>query len=119
MSSISNVNNSLLESILLNNQQSNSNQTMNAQTPNIQATNAQTQTSGSNPTDIVNLTNNIMEMENEALLNTESNGITGSDNSPYNILGGSQGFDNSSGSLSDLFLSEENASADASKSYLG
>ena len=109
MSSISNVNNALLESILLNDQQSGSSQTMNSLTTNIQATNAHTQTSASNPTDTVSLSNNIIETENAALLNAESNFITGLDNSSDNTLGGSQEFDNSSGSLSDLFLSEENA----------
>ncbi|MFI4955396.1 MAG: hypothetical protein ACHP9Y_05730, partial [Gammaproteobacteria bacterium] len=62
MSTISDVNNSLPNSILLNNQQSNSNQTLNAQTANTQAASALTQTSGSNVTDIVSLTNNIMAM---------------------------------------------------------
>jgi len=108
MSSISNVSNALLDSILLNNQQSSSNQTMNAQTTNTKTTNAQTQTAGSNLTDTVSLSNTIMQMENETLLNSESNFITGSGNSSDNILGVSQGSDNSSGLLSNLFLSEEN-----------
>ncbi len=109
MSSISNINNSLLESILLNNQQSNSNQTLNAQTSNIQTTNAQAQTSGSNVTDTVSISSNIILMAKEAILNAENNFFAGSDNSTSNILGESQGSDNSSGTMYDLFLSEENA----------
>ena len=109
MSSISNVNNSLLDSILLNNQQSNSSQTTNAQTSNIQTTNTQTQSSGSNVTDTVNITSNIIQMANEALLSAESNFLNGPDNSSSNILGGSQESDNSSGTMYDFFLSEENA----------
>ena len=99
MSSISNVNNSLLESVLLNNQQSNSSQT----------TNTQTQSLGSNVTDTVNITSNIIQMANEALLSAENNFLNGSDNSSSNILGGSQGSDDSSGTMYDFFLSEENA----------
>jgi hypothetical protein len=103
MSSLSNISNILSDSILLNNQQSSSNHSTN-----IPTTNPQAQTSGSNLMDTVSLTSQIMEMENQALINAESNFITGSDNSSDNILRGEQGADNSSTVLSDLFLSEEN-----------
>jgi hypothetical protein len=103
MSSLSNVS-SLLNNILLSNQQSGSNQTTNTQT-----TNAQTQTLGPNPTVTVSLTSYIKEMENETLLNAESSFITGADNSSDNIMDGEQESDNSSGLLSDLFFTEENA----------
>ena len=109
MSSIGSVSNSLLENILLNNQQSDSDQATNVLTSISQTADSQTQTSGSNPTDTVSLTNNIQVMVKEALLQAESNFLSGSGNSSSDILGGNQGSDSSNGPLYDLFVSEENA----------
>ena len=109
MSSIGSVSNSLLENILLNKPQSDSDQATNVLTSNSQTADSQTQTSGSNPTDTVSLTNNIQVMVKEALLQAESNFLSGSGNSSSDILGGNQGSDSSNGPLYDLFVSEENA----------
>jgi hypothetical protein len=94
MSSISSISNSLLDSILLNDQQSNSSDAISTLTSNIQTmTDELTQASGSNVTDIVTLSNNIKAMETQLFLDdTESNGLTGSDDPLNNILDDSLGF---------------------------
>lgn len=98
MSSISSISNSLLDSILLNDQQSNSSDAVNTLTSNIQTmTDELTQASGSNVTDIVTLSKNIQEMETELFLDdTASTESTGSDDSLNNILDDSLGFNTGS-----------------------
>ncbi len=100
MSSISNVNNSLLSSLL------NSLQTGSTST---QASNVQTQASGISATDTVSLSNYSQEIQNDdPLLDLDNQ--DGSDNSIDNIFSGSsQGSSDSSDSLYNIMLSDENA----------
>jgi len=100
MSSINNVNSSLLSSLL------NSLQTGPTST---QASNAQTQASGTDATDIVSLSNYAQEIQSgDPLLNIGNQ--DGSDDSIYNILSGSsQGSNDSNSSLYDILLSGESA----------
>ncbi len=101
MSDISNVNNSLLSSLL------NSLQTGPTST---QASNSQTQASGTSATDIVSLSNYAQEIQNDdPLLNIDNQGTVGSDNSIYNLLSGNQGSSDSGDSLYNIMLSDENA----------
>ena len=100
MSTINNVNNSLLSSLL------NSLQTGPTST---QASNTQIQASGTSATDIVSLSNYAQEIQNDDPVLDIGN-QDGSDDSIYNILSGSsQGSDDSSSSLYDILLSGESA----------
>jgi len=104
MSNITDVSNSLLSSLLLNNQQTDSSQ------DSTQTTNGETATPASaDINDVVSLSNSIKEMENDPLLSIEGQGGTGSDNSIYNLLSGNQGSSDSSDSLYNIMLSDENA----------
>ena len=103
MSNITDVSNSLLSSLLLNNQQTDSVK------DSTQTTNGNTTTSASGINDVVSLSNYIKEMENASLLDIEGQGGTGSDNSIYNLLSGNQGSSDSSDSLYNIMLSDENA----------
>jgi len=103
MSNITDVSNSLLSSLLLNNQQTDSSQ------DSTQTTNGETTTPASGINDVVSLSNSIKEMENDPLLSIEGQGGTGSDNSIYNLLSGNQGSSDSSDSLYNIMLSDENA----------
>jgi hypothetical protein len=103
MSSINDVSNSLLSSLLLNNQQTDS-----AQDP-TQTTNGNTTTPASGSNDVVSLSNYINEIQNDPLFNIEGQGGTESDNSIYNLLSGNQGSSDSSDSLYNIMLSDENA----------
>ncbi|MGD0822228.1 MAG: hypothetical protein ABSA71_15955 [Desulfomonilia bacterium] len=101
MSTINNVNNSLLSSLL------NSLQTGPTST---QVSNAQTQASGTNATDIVSLSNYAQEIQNDdPLLDIDNQGTVGSDSSIYNLLSGNQESNDSSDSLYNIMLSDENA----------
>src|SRR5208337_24517 len=103
MSNITDVSNSLLSSLLLNNQQTDSSQ------DSTQTTNGETTTPASGINDVVSLSNSIKEMENDSLLSVEGQGGTGSDNSIYNLLSGNQGSSDSNDSLYNIMLSDENA----------
>lgn len=103
MSSINDVSNSLLSSLLLNNQQTDS-----AQDP-TQTTNGNTTTPASGSNNVVSLSNYINEIQNDPLFNIEGQGGTESDNSIYNLLSGNQGSSDSSDSLYNIMLSDENA----------
>jgi hypothetical protein len=103
MSNITDVSNSLLSSLLLNSQQTDS------ANDSIQTTNGNTTTPASGINDVVSLSNYVKEMENDSLFNIQGQGSTGSDNSIYNLLGGNQGLSDSSDSLYNIMLSDENA----------
>jgi hypothetical protein len=103
MSNITDISNSLLGSLLLNNQQTDSS------TDSTQATNANTTTPASSVIDVVSLSNAMKKLESDSLFNIQGQGGTGSDNSIYNLLSGNQESGDSSNSLYNIMLSHENA----------